>query len=98
MKGFFKPKQTRVEGRGLTCIQCGLYKNCETPKMRVQGKGKKKIMLIAEAPSQKDDKVGEYWQDKTGRFFKRELKALGIDINEDCYTIHALGCFAGKKK
>ena len=58
IRGFFgdvsseEKKKTSIQS--LTC-PCGLHKTCLGPFMEVGGKGKKKILVIAEAPGKTED-------------------------------------------
>ncbi len=96
MKPFFTLKQTqsksRPDGKPQTCTSCGLLKHCITPRMQPHGNFKKHIMIIGDAPTQVDDEQGKPWQSKTGRFLKKTLKKLGIDLWEDCMSLYAVCC------
>ena len=96
MKGFFTKKETesniRTDGKTLSCISCGLYKDCKSPRMKPYGNFKKKIMIIGEAPGKEEDNANLPWQGRTGRLLKRTMKELGIDIFEDCVSINAVRC------
>ena len=64
MQGFFvkkeeiKHKTARAASRGksktavYSCATCGLDQTCTTPRMPVHGEGKKRILVIAEAPGE----------------------------------------------
>ena len=96
LDGFFNKKETqsesRPDGKTYSCISCGLYKNCNSPKMQPYGNFKKKIMIIGEHPTDRDDRVGKLWQDKTGRLLQTTLKSFGVDIFEDCISLNAVNC------
>ena len=96
MKGFFTKKETesniRTDGKTLSCISCGLYKDCKSPRMKPYGNFKKKIMIIGEAPGKEEDNANMPFQGRTGRLLKRTMKELGIDIFEDCVSINAVRC------
>lgn len=102
MSGFFTRKETesktRPTGRNLSCTSCGLYRDARTPKFTPYGNFKKKIMLIGEMPSETDDRDGELHQDRTGRFLKRTMKELGIDVFEDCISINAINCYTDNEQ
>lgn len=96
MEGFFTEKETqsisRPGGKSYTCITCGLYKKCSTPRMAPFGKFKKKILNIGEAPGETEDKTGKPWQGKVGRLLKETYASMGIDLFEDCLNINAAMC------
>ena len=84
--------RTPTIASGDPCDICGLYKTCQSPKMRYTGKGKMKILILTEAPGKSED---EDWQDlgyeeptqligKAGRLLRKKMGDLGIDIDEDC--------------
>jgi len=96
MQGFFTKQETesktQPEGYILTCHNCGLYKDCKSPKMAPYGKFKKGILNIGEAPGEVEDSRGKPWQGKTGRLLQRTYDSLGIDLFEDCLNTNACLC------
>lgn len=95
-KGFFTKKQTesksRPDGKTYSCVSCGLYKQCDSPKMKPFGNFKKRILNIGEAPGKAEDATGKPWQGQTGRALKMAYKEQGIDLFEDCLNINAILC------
>ncbi len=85
-------KQSSV--KELSCSLCGLYQYCNSPRLIPHGNFKKKILVLAEQPSEADDKSGKPFQDKSGRLLQRLLKNNGIDIFEDCLCTYSLRCFS----
>lgn len=96
MEGFFTTKQTesvsRPDGKNYSCISCGLYQLCKSPKIAPYGNFKKRILNIGEAPGEMEDKNGKPWQGKTGILLKQTYADLGIDLFEDCLNINAVNC------
>jgi len=96
MEGFFSLQEmtskSRPQGKKLTCVSCGLYKNCEHPKMEPWGNFKKGILIIGESPTQREDKVGRPWVDQNGKNLERILSNLGIDLFEDCLSTFSCQC------
>lgn len=93
MEGFFsKNKFESVSGKKFSCISCGLYKQCTTPKIIPIGENKKRIMNIGEFPSRTDDEQGSVFSGKFGRILKSEYAKHGIDLFKDCININALRC------
>lgn len=74
------------------CGVCGLSKTCKSPKMPYTGLGKKKILIIAEAPGSTEDDENKQLVGKTGRFLEDELKTLGINMRSDCWLTNAIIC------
>jgi DNA polymerase len=74
------------------CGACGLYKSCQSPKMKVSGKGRRKILLVGEAPGNTEDRDGRQFVGKTGQRLERELRKCGISMREDCWLTNALIC------
>jgi len=73
------------------CGQCGLYKKCYSPKMPPTGKGKHKILFIAEAPGETEDRQGEQLIGKAGQCFRRILGKLKWDL-DDCWKTNVVIC------
>ena len=96
MGGFFSKKETelvsRPDGKSYSCISCGLFKTCQSPKMEPYGKFKKEIMIIGEAPGEKEDKYGKPWQGQTGNLLEDTLDRLGISLFDDCVSLNSVNC------
>lgn len=105
-QGFFKgfiesEKEERKKVTiGDSCGMCGLYKNCQSPKMEYTGEGRKKILIFAEAPGREED---EDWKKlgykeptqfigKAGQLFRKKLKKFGIDLDKDCWKDNVCSC------
>lgn len=74
------------------CGACGLKELCKSPMMPVSGEGKRKILIVAEAPGADEDKKGIQLVGKTGQRAEKELKRVGIDMRRDCWLTNALIC------
>ena len=48
-------KKVDVNQLEAECDKCGLYKTCDSPRMKVSGEGRKKILVISEAPGPEED-------------------------------------------
>ena len=96
MKGFFTKKQTesksRPDGKTYSCASCGLYKDCQSPRMKPFGNFQKGILNIGESPGEVEDQRNKPWQGKTGRLLQKTYRRLGIDLFEDCLNINAVNC------
>lgn len=97
MIGFFSKSDihtTKTIGRTSrsSCFSCGLYKNVHSPKMEPYGNFKKRIMVIGEAPGEREDENGKPFQGRTGRLLVRTLDRFGIDLFEDCISLNAVNC------
>ena len=97
-KGFFEVETSKKSARKGTnrkvigCNACGLYKDCTSPKMLATGKGKKGLLIIAEAPGAAEDRKGEQLVGKIGKAFRRTLAKFDIDLDKDCRKINAINC------
>jgi uracil-DNA glycosylase family 4 len=78
------------------CDACGLYDNCETPYMKIKGKGRKGIFFIVENPTDSDDQKNQLLSGFSGDLLKEILYENNIDLYDDCYTVSAIRCFTGK--
>lgn len=97
MRGFFS--QLAVAGNAEQmlprCGACGLYKVCKTPKFAVAGKGRRKVLLVGDAPSASDDAKGKLLAGEGGRMLRASLTSLGIDVGRDVWVTNALICYPG---
>jgi len=95
MKGFFAESEYIVKSptfHAPRCESCLLYTKCNSPKMPIEGEGKKEILLIGSSPGLTEDEDGHLFVGETGQFIERMLGRLGIDMHEDCWMTHALIC------
>lgn len=74
------------------CGVCQLYKTCKSPKMPVSGKGRKGILIVGEAPGEKEDKYGKQFKGRSGKFLEDHLAQFDIDMRQDCWLHNALIC------
>lgn len=74
------------------CGACKLYKQCRTPKMEPSGKGEKGILIIAEQPTEEDDRKGTQLVGESGQLLRKQLRKYGIDLEQDCRKINAISC------
>lgn len=81
-RDFFVPK----------CGACGLYKKCESPRMPVSGQGKRKILVIAEAPGADEDKHGTQLIGRAGQYLRSVLRDYGVELDRDCWKTNAIIC------
>lgn len=94
-KGFFPQSSFKNEG-GKTdtpqCGSCGWYKKCLHPKLKPTGKGRKKILLVGEAPGEEEDRLKKHFLGHAGKTLKRVLRKYGVDIDNDCWRTNAVIC------
>jgi len=99
MKGFFSnsaPVKTTAP-RLAQCGKCGLSKKCISPKMEVTGSGKHKILFVAEAPGEQEDRQGIQLIGDAGQVLRSSLEEIGVDL-EDCWKTNAVICRPPKNK
>lgn len=94
--GFF-PASMLLETKAPTslvpkCGACGLYKTCNTPKMEPSGAGRKRILILAEAPGETEDAKGIQLCGKSGTYLSDTLKGLGVSMRKDCWLTNAIIC------
>ena len=96
MKGFFNVADLSIKKPTLSllpqCGSCGLYLKCNTPKMQPSGKGRRKILLLGEAPGENEDRKGIQFIGNSGQYLERVLARVGINMREDCYITNSLIC------
>lgn len=73
------------------CGACGLCKQCFSPRMPPTGKGRRKILFVAEAPGVEEDKKGVQLIGKAGECLRKMLREIGEDL-EDCTKTNAVIC------
>lgn len=93
MKGFFPSKATPRHSIPLVpqCGVCGLHKTCNSPKMPVHGKGRKRIMVVGEAPGQNEDEQGIPFVGKSGDLLWSVMAKYGVE-RDDCWTTNSARC------
>jgi uracil-DNA glycosylase family 4 len=74
------------------CETCGLYKGCRSPKMARFGQGKKKILIIGEAPGSNEDREGKQFVGDSGKYLKTILSEFGINMDVDCVRQNVVRC------
>jgi uracil-DNA glycosylase family 4 len=84
--------QQKPESTEPKCGLCKLYKGCNSPKMKVHGNGKRKILILGEAPGEKEDEKGKPFVGKTGKYLRSMLKEIGINMQRDCWATNSLIC------
>lgn len=88
-RGFFKSEEIVLAPN---CEKCRLDATCQSPRMPVYGQGKKRILLIGEAPGAQEDLRNIPFIGKSGEFLRREFDSLGINMDEDCWRTNAVNC------
>ena len=78
----------------LGCKSCGLFTQCNSPRMKISGNGKKSIYILGEAPGFKEDMEGKQFIGEMGQFLRDTIYEIddSIDIDEDCYLDNACRC------
>ncbi len=95
MEGFFETKKYQKDDpRKTGCHVCKASQ--DDKKMKVFGGGKKKILLIGDHPTKHEYQRNQYWIGDTGRLLRKTLSGIGIDVDEDCWSMNALSCFVNK--
>jgi len=74
------------------CLKCTLYKQCKTPKMKVSGEGRKKILVISDSPNYEEDDYGIQLVGDEGKLLKKNFKKIKLSLNKDCWKINAVNC------
>jgi len=94
--GFFSGEDLEDMGGqdpdGPRCQDCGLYKRAIHPKMKYTGEGRKKCLIIAEAPGEVEDQTGIQLKGPVGQLQRKFLKEYGLDLDKDFWKINAVNC------
>ncbi len=75
------------------CGACGLHEHCDSPKMPVWGEGRRKVLVVGEAPGSVEDKEGRPFIFTTGQHLRKALAPLGVDLDRDCWVTNSLRCW-----
>ena len=86
MEGFFKQSElqsVRPEGSLVAkCGACGLYKTCKSPKMRPWGRGRSRVLIVGEAPGEREDQLGRPFVGPSGKMLQESVGLAGGDFGE----------------
>jgi uracil-DNA glycosylase len=74
------------------CEACGLYNSCKSPKMPVDGRGEKKILVIGESPGKTEDQQGRPFIGPAGKLLSEALTKFGVDLRRDCWITNSAIC------
>lgn len=74
------------------CGACGLLNTCISPKIPIQGRGLKGILIIGTAPGKEEDRQGKFFVSQAGRFLRSTLASKGIDLDRDCWYTNTIIC------
>ena len=88
-------KQAPTRGPG-GCEECGLWRQCKSPKMEPYGKNELRIAVVGMQPGKVEDKEGRPFVGPSGDELRPELERLGIHLDEDCITLNSIQCFSEK--
>lgn len=60
--------------------------------MPSSGKGRKRILILGEAPGTNEDNEGTHFVGKAGTLLENTLHDIGVDMRRDCWMSNALIC------
>lgn len=80
------------------CGLCKLYETCNSPKMKISGKGKRKIFILGEGPGRNEDIQGRPFVGESGQLLQQILSRVGINMREDCWISNSVICWPWKKE
>ncbi|RJQ26111.1 hypothetical protein C4577_04215 [Candidatus Parcubacteria bacterium] len=96
MGGFFSSAELQlVKQPQITvprCGSCGLDKLCNSPKIKTIGRGKRKVLIVGEAPGKDEDNEGAPFVGISGQYLRNALVEIGIDPEGDCWITNAVIC------
>ena len=94
-KGFFNPSELSVLNTASTIPRCGMCKlsqGCTTPRMKPTGDGKRKVLVVAEAPGSKEDADGVQLVGEAGQVLRNLLRSIGVRLDKDCWKTNVIIC------
>lgn len=74
------------------CSLCKLYQDCKSPKIPVSGEGRRKVLVVGEAPGAAEDERNEHWAGTPGQRLRADLERIGVDLDRDCWKTNAIIC------
>jgi len=74
------------------CGLCGLHSTCLSPYMETTGEGRRKILVVAEAPGREEDKQDIQLVGESGQLFRKVLASHDVDLDRDCWKTNAIVC------
>lgn len=76
------------------CNRCGLsVGGCQSPKMKVDGEGKRKILFCSDYNGKTEDAKGRPMVGKAGELLDGVLSELGVRLRRDCWVTNAIICY-----
>lgn len=98
--GFFSLAQlgTVSDRPGLPrCGACGLLSGCISPKMPIDGRGKRRVLVVGEAPGETEDRQGRPFIGDAGKLLRRIFREVGVSLN-DCWITNSILCRPPKNR
>ena len=86
----------RDDPRLARCGRCGLHKGCRSPRMPVTGEGRRRVLVVAEAPGKEEDKQNTQLIGPAGQTLRKCLSKIDVDLDRDCWKTNAVICFPGR--
>lgn len=74
------------------CADCGMYKSCLSPKMPARGDGRRRILVVGEAPGRVEDEQGRPFVGESGRLLQDAMRRCGVEMSADCRITNSLRC------
>src|SRR5207248_1982220 len=87
--GFFAASSLELvkapEPRLPQCGECGLLKKCHSPKMPVDGEGRRKVLVLGESPGKNEDEQNRPFVGDAGETLRKAFARLDVDLRRDCW-------------
>lgn len=96
MEGFFHlsefHKQAPSSDLAPKCGACGLYKTCESPKIKPWGNGALRVLIVGEAPGKTEDEQDRPFVGPSGQYLREAIGRVGYNFQEDILSTNAIIC------
>lgn len=92
VKGFITKEIVKDPSKKHGCARCGLYEDCKNSKIGYQGQGQKKVLIVAEYPTDTEDQTGRIFAGESGDIVKEELRSQGYNLERDFWVTYAVKC------
>lgn len=86
------PEEKTGHSQTIGCDGCSLQEKCETPKFTFGGRGEKRVLILADYPSDDDDFEHKRFIGEEGQIIRQTLRDLGYNLMKDCWYGYALSC------
>ena len=92
-------KEINLDDTGPYCLECGLFKNVNSPMMKYTGEGKRNCLAIGEGPGKNEDLKGIQFEKhaQAGGYLRKKISEHGLELDRDFWKTNGVCCRPTKK-